>query len=423
MRLGRYLASDDSDGEMNGGGSGSDDSGVEEWAFAGPAPPTKRERKAGLGELLRVASGAADDDSGGGAEMSFTVDAEDTTNGVARAKPKRHGDGPEGGAPRSVFEAEEEKRKAKRRALKKKQKASVDDDADEAGERDGVGDDDDFFAGGRPDEEEGGGIYSDDGDLPDDLKDDPYFAEALREREEEDQAARRAAKKSKPSQAATGEAAAAAASGGAKAGTRAKGSKRRRKAGKEGADAMTPAEAAKAQKEAAALEMMLMDDDGPGATQARRGYNLKDLELKGGAAARDGVGKGNKRKRAAKEAAAAAQQREEGDSFALDQQDSRFASVYSSADFAIDPTDPKFRRTAGSEAILAQVQRKHADREAKSAARRDGAAPAESVPESHTSSAGGNGGGNDLLRLVASVKASGAHKKKVKAAGTGKRLA
>ena len=47
------------------------------------------------------------------------------------------------------------------------------------------------------------------------------------------------------------------------------------------------------------------------------------------------------------------------DGFALDLGDSRFASVYSSSDYAIDPTHPKFRRTLGSESLLAETQRRH----------------------------------------------------------------
>ena len=95
---------------------------------------------------------------------------------------------------------------------------------------------------------------------------------------------------------------------------------------------------------------------------SRRGYDLKSLELPKDAGTLGAGGakgaKGKKRKRALEAAAAAASAND--DDFTLDTSDARFASIYSSSDFAIDPTNPKFRRTAGSESLLQETQARHA---------------------------------------------------------------
>ena len=82
------------------------------------------------------------------------------------------------------------------------------------------------------------------------------------------------------------------------------------------------------------------------------------------------------------------------DGFAFDLHDSRFSSVYNSSDYALDPTDPKFRRTAGSESLLAESQNRH---------KKGGGGKA--VAEEPRVAAASDGGGDVLSRLVGSVKA------------------
>ena len=204
--------------------------------------------------------------------------------------------------------------------------------------------------------------------MDDELANDPFFAEAMAEREEEEAAARKAARVAPTGKAggkAGGKTSAKSGGGGIEAdsegarggggGSGAAGGKadkgKKGKKGKKGALAPTAEEAAAAAREAAELELLMMGDGEEEAREVRRGYDLKQLQRK----ERDlGGVKGAKRRRA--EAAAAAAAAVDADAgFDLDLADQRFSSIYSSVDFAIDPTDPKFRKTAGSEKILGEV--------------------------------------------------------------------
>ena len=48
-----------------------------------------------------------------------------------------------------------------------------------------------------------------------------------------------------------------------------------------------------------------------------------------------------------------------GDGFAMDMADTRFGSLYTSSDYAIDPTHPKYRRTEVGEQLLGEIQKRH----------------------------------------------------------------
>lgn len=131
---------------------------------------------------------------------------------------------------------------------------------------------------------------------------------------------------------------------------------------------------------------------------------MKDLLLKQ-ELGRGGKGiKGGKRKRAAAEEAKAAGE----DDFSLDVQDSRFGSIYTSSDFAIDPTDPKYRPTKGSEQLRDEVQKRHG-KHATAGERGGGDAddgPSAAANGAASGAAGGAGdAGGVLARLVSSVKA------------------
>ena len=123
---------------------------------------------------------------------------------------------------------------------------------------------------------------------------------------------------------------------------------------------------------------------------------------------------------------------DDADEFRLDLGDSRFSSVYSSSDFAIDPTNPKFRRTAGSEKLLKEsIDRRHSKGTTTQmgsatphGSAGDGEAWAEApaakkrprAGERSSDEVGGGGvgdarrGDDQLSRLVASVKATAKRK-------------
>ena len=91
--------------------------------------------------------------------------------------------------------------------------------------------------------------------------------------------------------------------------------------------------------------------------------------------------------------------------------------MFTSHEDAIDPTDPKFRRTAGSERMLQEAQRRHARqpeaaraddhvRAARAGADGDDDAPAPTRERAAADGGGGGGGGGGgVWRLVSAVKA------------------
>ena len=226
-------------------------------------------------------------------------------------------------------------------------------------------------------------LYEDEG-LPDDLASDPFFAEAEAEREMEEEEARRSGQRAvhKREKAKAGAREGAEASAPTSAREGADGKKKGKKKGKKAREAaMSEEEAAKAARKEAELELLMLGDDDGEARQARRGYNLKELELTKGQAAKLLDGRGSKRKRAAAAAAAAAAAGADG--FSLDVQDDRFSSIYNSSDFAIDPTHPKYRHTSGSEQLMREIHRRHSETEGRtstSTASRDGARDGEPSP-------------------------------------------
>jgi len=306
--------------------------------------------------------------------------------------------------PPTVFEVEEAKRKAKRRAKK---------DAKLQLEAAGSGNDVAVANQG-----EVGWDDEDDDVMPSELSNDPFFAEALAERDEEERRERRAAGAERAAaERAVGR------NGAAAAGATGE-PKRKGKKGKRGRDVAMSEEEVRRQAE---LELLMVADDEEEAREARRGFNAKALELPARAADK-GV-KGARKRRAEAAAAAANAAADEG-GFELDLSDSRFASVYRSSEYAIDPTDPKFRRTAGSEKLLSEIQRRHRERESEgeSTGERLGerARPAygdcsHSTPHGSgtwpvneagapavASSAVATGSDGGLWRMVASVKAKAA---------------
>lgn len=103
---------------------------------------------------------------------------------------------------------------------------------------------------------------------------------------------------------------------------------------------MSREEAARADAELELLTLGDGDDD-----EGDDGYNLKAM-VKGQKLKK----KGKKARRGKKGADL------EEDNFKMDMSDSRFQAVFEKPEFHIDPTNPKFKPTAGSEALLAERQ-------------------------------------------------------------------
>ncbi|EFA77612.1 hypothetical protein PPL_12219 [Heterostelium album PN500] len=100
-------------------------------------------------------------------------------------------------------------------------------------------------------------------------------------------------------------------------------------------------------KSKAELELLMMDED------KDKGYNKKMLERQVKENTSTNKKKNNKKKN----------EPEGGDSFKIDTKDSRFERLYNQADFAMDPTDPKFKLTNAVKGILEEKKRRRADRD------------------------------------------------------------
>ncbi|EOD22474.1 hypothetical protein EMIHUDRAFT_240345 [Emiliania huxleyi CCMP1516] len=103
----------------------------------------------------------------------------------------------------------------------------------------------------------------------------------------------------------------------------------------------------------AELELLMMDggdEEGGGGGGARKGYDVRRLELK--------QKKGAKGRRA--KAGGGAGPSDDG--FKLDMDDARFSRLFSSADYAVDPNDPRFRKGVRKEGKAAGSGAKRRER-------------------------------------------------------------
>eukprot|EP01116_Phalansterium_solitarium_P019036 TRINITY_DN5207_c0_g1_i1.p1 TRINITY_DN5207_c0_g1~~TRINITY_DN5207_c0_g1_i1.p1 ORF type:complete len:854 (-),score=402.61 TRINITY_DN5207_c0_g1_i1:116-2677(-) len=125
-----------------------------------------------------------------------------------------------------------------------------------------------------------------------------------------------------------------------------------KKAGKKGKKkalpaALTPEE----EQQRKQLELLMMPEDGK--AKVKKGYNLSTLELEAATSKR------KKKKFADKMAKSTAQT-----AFELDLKDERFSDLYNRPEYAMDPTDPHYRKTLGSQAIVRErVKRRGEERE------------------------------------------------------------
>ena len=128
----------------------------------------------------------------------------------------------------------------------------------------------------------------------------------------------------------------------AKAARRAEKAKKREERAKE--------EAASAAQRAE-LELLMVDDDAVGGAGMRH-FDMNEVAKVEKAKKRKG------KKKRGKKGAGEEEVEEKTDGFKMDVQDPRFARLFESYEFAIDPTNPKFKGTEGMKALLEEGRRK-----------------------------------------------------------------
>lgn len=324
MEYAAYIASESSEDS---------DAAVEEYAFPGENPPHKPKRS---GEGVQQVRSGDDREVDEEMDMQMTFVAKPTdTSGQGTREGSRAGSRAGDAAP-SVFEQEGAKRKRKCRERKRLRKLLL-----EGGGGDGEG---------APREEESAReetVAADVDDMPGDISGDAFFVEAMSERDGNDSVTYEGGRQhEKPSnRGGTAERL-----GKGKAGRKMSGKKDKLRQSKHGGQEVDPEEA----KREAELGLLMLGDDEKDGREARRGYVMKDLLLK----QRSGRGKRGK------EIAASAEVLADED-FNLDLSDTRFGSIYTSSDFAIDPTHPKYRKTEASEKLLRETQQRHSGAQGK----------------------------------------------------------
>ncbi|EAW11236.1 pre-rRNA-processing protein ESF1 [Aspergillus clavatus NRRL 1] len=146
-------------------------------------------------------------------------------------------------------------------------------------------------------------------------------------------------------------------------------------------------EAANAAKRAE-LELLMLDDKKSGIKH----FDMNEIE-KSEKQAR----KKNKMKKAKAAPAPAV-----SDDFQMDVSDPRFARLFESHEFAIDPTNPKFKATSGMKALLDEGRKRRRDRDDRG--EEVDTRTRDRKQKKQKQSASGNGGTEDLKKLVDQVK-------------------
>ncbi|PYH88820.1 hypothetical protein BO71DRAFT_413818 [Aspergillus ellipticus CBS 707.79] len=147
------------------------------------------------------------------------------------------------------------------------------------------------------------------------------------------------------------------------------------------------AEEAAAAAKRAELELLMMDDDNgkPGIKH----FDMNEIEKAEKQARKKGKGKGKGKGKKVELPV---------DNFEMEVADPRFAGLYESHEFAIDPTNPRFKATSGMKALLEEGRKRRRDRD-------DGAdegAPQREQKKKQKKSK--DSGSDDLKRLVDKVK-------------------
>lgn len=118
-------------------------------------------------------------------------------------------------------------------------------------------------------------------------------------------------------------------------------------------------------KQRAELELLMIDDaadvDGSGdehAARKIRHFNMKEIERAEKIARKKNKGKKNKKNSASADAAADVKNANDDDQFKVDTSDPRFARLFDSHEYAIDPTNPRFKGTQGMREVLEEGRRR-----------------------------------------------------------------
>lgn len=126
---------------------------------------------------------------------------------------------------------------------------------------------------------------------------------------------------------------------------------RRKKKKDDGDNVVDPSSEQEETRRKAELELLLLDQDG-----GKKHFNMKKIE-------ENATLTKSKRKRLDKKKNAQREAKEEDD-FEVDVKDPRFAALFTSHHFNIDPTDPRYRKTKGTEALVHEKLKRRADNEA-----------------------------------------------------------
>lgn len=103
----------------------------------------------------------------------------------------------------------------------------------------------------------------------------------------------------------------------------------------------------------AELELLLMDQDENG---GKKHFNMKEIE-------ENTTMSKSKRKRLSKKKKSA-QEETKNDDFEVDVKDPRFTALFTSHHFNIDPADPHYRKTKGTEALVGEKLKRRVDADA-----------------------------------------------------------
>lgn len=103
----------------------------------------------------------------------------------------------------------------------------------------------------------------------------------------------------------------------------------------------------------AELELLLMDQDENG---GKKHFNMKEIE-------ENATMSKSKRKRLSKKKKSA-QEETKNDDFEVDVKDPRFTALFTSHHFNIDPADPHYRKTKGTEALVGEKLKRRVDADA-----------------------------------------------------------
>lgn len=114
------------------------------------------------------------------------------------------------------------------------------------------------------------------------------------------------------------------------------------------------AKEAEAAAHRAELELLMLDDK----KSDVKHFDMNEIEKAEKQARRKGKGKGKSKAKGQDEAAVT-------DDFQMDVSDPRFSRLFESHEFAIDPTNPKFKATSGMKALLDEGRKRRRDRDEK----------------------------------------------------------